>query len=259
MILCSLAPAVLGAEPPSAESILDRALVAAEAAVERNLELRYRWRHINSTRKPKESTRKVFRVRPVEGEPFYELVEINGRPPDEDDLEREAALRESFRSRVGGRRGIVFDRQLMSRYRVALVGRRSHHGRPTWLLSFEPRDETPPVRRSVDHALNQSSGLLWIDAEDYGLARIDFTLRRPVKVWAGVLGEVQVFEGSFEQQRVEPGGWLPSSLDLRVEGRALFSSLDQEVDLEWSDYRPVGGESASRAYDKGLKELQSAP
>lgn len=253
-LLCLLTTAPAAAEPLSAQQILERALTVAERAIEDKLELRYRWRHVNLTRRPNESTQKIFRVRPVDGEPFYELVEINGRPASEEDLEREATLRERFRSRVGGRRGIVFDRELMSRYRVELEGLRMLNGRQNWALSFEPVEQAPPVRRSVDHALNHSGGLLWIDAEDFGVARIDFALREPVKVWAGVLGELHSFEGAFQQERVEPGGWLPASLELSMEGRALFSSLDRVVDLEWSGYRPASGDLARSGYDRGRKE-----
>lgn len=222
--------------------IVDRALAAAERSAADGLELRYRWRHTNTTTKPSDdgsATRSEYQVYPVAGEPFYELVEIDGQAATGNDLQREAKMREKFRDRVGGRSGIAFDRSLVARYKLSLEGRRLLNGRLSWVIAFAPLDDPPPVERSVDYALNHCSGRFWIDVEDSGLARIDFSLREKVRVWAGVLGAVDVFEGSFVQQRVEPGGWLPASMDLSMDGRALFSSLEQTVSLEWSDYRPI--------------------
>jgi len=243
-ILCLLAAGpARTTEPPSIETILERALAVAERARENDLELRYRWRHINVTRRPggesAEKSRDVYRVYPRDGEPFYELIEHNGKPATPKDLAREAELRAKFRDRVGGRGGIAFDHDLVERYQVRLEGRSELHGRSAWILAFSPLDDPPSVERPVDYALNHSRGRFWIDVEDYGLARIDFELQEDVSIWAGILGSIKVFEGNFEQQRVEPGGWLPRSMELRMEGRALFSSLDQNATLAWTDYERV--------------------
>lgn len=240
---CAAPPALWSSDELSAEEIADRALETAERAAASNLELRYRWRHQFTSVKPGGGGEVVasssYRVYPVDGEPFYELVKVDGEPADEDDLRREAKLREKFRSRMGGRDAIVFNRELVSRYELSLEGRRLFRGRPAWVIEFAPREDAPPVNRSVDYALNHSQGWFWIDAEDFGLARIDFALREQVSVWAGVLGSVEVFEGSFVQRRLEPGGWLPERMTLQMEGRALLSSLDQALELDWNDYEPV--------------------
>ncbi len=222
--------------------------------------MRRRWRHVNRTFKPvrggEQLVESVYVVSPVDGEPYYDLVEVDGRPAGEADRAQEEKLRKKFRDRVGGRSGIAFDRALIERYTLRLEGRRPLNGRLSWVVAFAPLETPPPVERAVDYALNHCRGRFWIDAEDYGLARIEFKLEEKVGVWAGLLGSVEAFEGSYTQTQLEPGGWLPESMDLRMAGRALLSSLDRRVEMRWCDYSPVARRHQGRGYDTGLGATQ---
>ena len=81
---------------------------------------------------------------------------------------------------IGRARNLRFDRELISRYRATLVGREKLNGRMAYLLEFEPKSKKLPVNHRIDYALNNSRGQVWIDAEDYGVARIEFHLmKRP--------------------------------------------------------------------------------
>ena len=249
-----LAP-ILGAASrgadPTVREIVDRTLERSRRIEEQGLKLRWTYSHryhkqeLDGGEVAKE-IRDVYSVRPRDGEPFYELIEHNGRPATAEDRRREAKLREKFRKQfrsdqdtAAGHSGFEFDRELTERFQAELVGRRILNGRSMFVLKFWPREGKLPVNRRMDYALNKTMGEFWIDAEDYQLARVDFHLMEPVKVWAGVLGSIPMLRGTLQLERVDEGLWLPKKMHLKMLGRVLFSSVDQVVDLEWFDFKPV--------------------
>jgi len=180
----------------------------------------------------------------VGGEPFYELLERDGEPATERDLRKEAQRRARFRETLESDDGMAHETGLgfaiseamLARYDFELAGRHPEHG---WQLTFRPKAGDLPERRRIDQVLNRLEGVLWIDPDDFGLTRAEFSLREPLRIWAGMLGSLTSFEGRFEQIRLAPGDWLPSKLRLEMDGWAPFYSLSRRVELDWTGYEPV--------------------
>ncbi|MEZ5394936.1 MAG: hypothetical protein R2724_19215 [Bryobacterales bacterium] len=227
------------AAAPSADHILAQAVARAEEC--RDARANYAALHRNVTFELGEDpTRSLYRVRPTDDEPFYELIERDGEPATEADLRAEARRRERFRRQVGeAGHAFAVDASTLERYAVEFVGRETVQGRPAWKLAFSPTDEEKPAPRRIDEVLNRTRGALWIDVQDHGVARVDFSLAEPLRLWAGLFGALTEFEGTFEQVRVSEGVWLPYSLRLEMDGWAPFSSLERRVELDWSDYERV--------------------
>jgi hypothetical protein len=255
VLLLALAPAVVLAADsalPAGEIIakaLDRARQQKEQGLETSLRFRYRNRRtkFDSNGKPASTEERLYRAYPLDGEPYYELIEIDGKPPGAGERERERKRQAEFRQeRAKQARGekldeederVGFNEDLIERYTSTLERVAELNGRRAYVLRFEPREGELPVRKRIDHALNNSAGRLWIDAQEFGVARIEFNLLRPVKFWGGLIGAIRAMDGRLEFTRLEGGVWHPTHMEVRMEGRVLWNSLNQKMVMDWLDFQ----------------------
>ncbi|MDA1092914.1 MAG: hypothetical protein O3A25_06565 [Acidobacteria bacterium] len=196
-----------GQEPergPTAGDILDRALARAARQDTAGTELDFESVLISTIDSldgdgaPTKTETARYRRYPLEGLLFDELIEIDGRPLDADEIRDEANrqakfVREAQEHAARGEtyepdeRAVRFDAELMERYTTTLVGTDVVGDHACWVLAFEPRDGSLPDTRQMDKALNRSTGRLWIAQDDYGLARISFQMQQPFRylwVWS---------------------------------------------------------------------------
>lgn len=258
-----LPAALLGADAlPSAGEVIGKALARAKWQKEQGLEAAFHHRYRNrrtkfdSSGKPASTEERLYRVCPMEGEPYYELIEVDGKAPNANEREKERKRQKEFREERAKRaRGektgderVAFDKDLIDRYTSTVERIAELNGRRTYVLRFEPREGDLPIRKRIDHALNNSAGRLWIDAEEFGVARVEFDLLRPVKFWGGLIGAIRDMEGRLDFTRLEGGVWHPRHMEVQMKGRVLWNSLDQKMLMDWFDFRPAArsAETASR-------------
>lgn len=243
---------------PSVAEIIDRAIETDCRSRQHLVETQYRFRHVNVTERldgenrVERTDRHVYRVYPRDGEPFYELVETMGRKATKNDIVKEDKIRSRLRDEINtdpdfrdsGSRGFAFTHNLIDRYTAKLLGREQVKGRTSYVLGFRPKSGKLPVRRRIDRALNKAFGRIWVDAEDFGLSRMEFSLLEPMRVWGGLIASITRLEGRMELRRLAPGAWHPDRMRLRIDGRMLFSSLNRRMLLEWSNFERVTDEEA---------------
>ncbi len=133
---------------------------------------------------------------------------------------------------------IEFDQELIGRYRVTLAEKKIIDGRSTHVITFEPKSGRLPIRKRIDYALNKSGGKIFIDAETFEVARVEFRLIEPVSLWWGLLGKLRRAEGSIERKRLEDGYWAPTEFNMYLNMRILFSNRHYRRQSQWSDHRP---------------------
>ena len=164
------------AEPDTTvRAIIDKALERATWAEEQAFEARYRHAMVQRTRKfdkqgdIEEDESRLYRVEPVRGVPYSRLVSKNGGPIEGTDLRTERERWRNFLEELDKEPGadeddenIVFNDELLERFTAKLEGIRDLRGRPSYVLSFEPRPGNLPVRRQIDRALNKSRGEIWV-------------------------------------------------------------------------------------------------
>ena len=238
-------------EPPSANELIELALERANWLKEQKLEEKYTFSEVvlaerlrpDKTIKERDESR--YKVYPVEGVLFRRLVEKNGRPLSPEEVEwqnqKERDLREQLKRGEKPKedeKRIEFNTDLISRFRAEVVSRQLLNGRSTYVLRFEPKSNRLPVRRPIDYALNKSAGRMMIDEETYEVARVEFHLIKPVRLWWGLLGKLREAEGSLERKPATDGYWAPTELKTYVYGRVLFSSFHRRRQTEWGGYRP---------------------
>ena len=193
----------------------------------------------------------------LEGHLYAEVIERDGKLLDGDDAREERErktefIREARRHAARGERyepeemSVDFDRELMERYDTRLVGTEEVRGHTCWVIAFEPRDGRLPDRRRIDKALNRSTGRIWIAQDDYGVARVDFTMQRPFRWLLGLVGTLRHATGQFDFQRLEPNLWMPAVSRIEFDVRVLFGlkSIRRRIRTEWLEHRPAGVSAA---------------
>lgn len=135
--------------------------------------------------------------------------------------------------------GISLDAELLQRFRFTVVKREIFNGRPTLQLTFAPRDPPPPVRRLQDHLLNRTIGTVWVDEQEYELAKAVILLGESVSF--GILGAVHSFHFSFERARSADGNWLTRWTDTTVKARKFVMPIQTRKRVDWTGFRKLEG------------------
>ncbi len=247
----------------SAADIVARAIERSEQQIESEVEADFEARMlsavdtVNGDGEVTDTETSVYRRYGILGAMFDELVEKEGRPLTAKERREELERREEFEREVRERRAaglppqpederaVRFDSYLMQRYETAILGEEMVRGHLCWVISMQPRPGKLPERDRMDQALNRATGRLWIAQDDFGVARVEFILRDPIKYLGGFLATVRKTDGLIEIDRVEPGVWLPSSFELQLDLRVLFKSIRRVITTEWTDYRRVAAGPAS--------------
>ena len=235
-------------------AIIDRALERATWAEEQAFGARYRHAMVQRTRKfdkqgeVEEDETRLYRVQPVRGVPYSRLVSKNGGPIEGNDLKTERERWRNFLEELDKEpnadedeedENLVFNDELLERFTAKLDGIRDLRGRPSYVVSFEPRPGNLPVHRRIDRAANKSRGKIWIDQATYEVARVHFELIGQVRLWWGILGSISDASGRFEREPITEDVWLPTEIDLYFHVRVLFRTTRRGETTQWSDFEPV--------------------
>jgi hypothetical protein len=185
---------------------------------------------------------------PINGVPFARLVERNGKPLTDKERkteeEREAAVRagkKPARSPEATKRDKEwqFTDEMLARYTFKVTGQEAVRGRLAWVVEFAPRSKDLPVKNVADRVANKVAGKVWVDAEDWELARMKFWLTEEVALIGGIVGVLRKFELLLERTRLEPNAWLPTTVDFAMAGRELLTNKRVHYSEEAKDFKRV--------------------
>lgn len=135
----------------------------------------------------------------------------------------------------GGQNGIAFDQDLLQRFDFTVAKKETINGRPTFLLTFAPKNPLWPIHRIQDRLLNRARGSLWIDEQDSELVKADLALSEPVSF--GILGAVDVLQFSFERTHVDGGEWLTHWTETNFKGRKFVIPIQIRKRVDCGEYK----------------------
>ena len=248
-------PSSLPENVPATETIVEKALERAEWNRRERVESRFASRLLRVSEKLDgdgdllDREELLYDVAPLpefDGIVLETLIRKNGReltPQEEREESRRrdkavAALRERKDPRREDRdERVEFDRRLVGKYQFALEGIEPLNDRPAYVLRYRPRDGKLPVETRMDRALNKAHGRLWVDVENWEIARVEIHLDEKVNIWWGIVGSIRALRGTIERVEVEQGLWMTTAADFYLNGRILFNRLHRSERLAWSDFR----------------------
>ncbi len=186
---------------------------------------------LDNSGKVKEHREKLYEISYREGLSHSTLLEVNGHAPSDSDLKKQSDNEMSMRQITGeakrpngDNRENFLTADLAARFDFKMVASTNINGRPAYVVSFQPKNPQLPVHRMVDRLLNQLSGTLWIDADEFEVARADVTLRSEVNLLGGLAGSLKKLSYTLERTRVADGIWFSTLSNGDFQGRKLLDA-----------------------------------
>lgn len=244
----------------TADEIIARAVELAERLREQDDELRYQFleratiEQFDAAGRVKQREEVLSEVYPLAGALYREVIERDGKPLSPKQLEKERRRKEEIRGRrARGEKNeeedrVRFNRKLVDRYRPELMAEQVIRGRATYAVRFEPKSDSLPIRRRIDYALNKSRGRIFVDKETFQVARVEFQLIKPVRLWWGLLGKLRAVQGVIERAPLSDGSWVGQGFDFSMNMRIFFRSIHTRRQATFRDHRlvePTASESES--------------
>jgi hypothetical protein len=229
-------------------------IVPSVAATERNWQARNRYtylesgesRRLDAEGRVKSQDIDVSRIIFVNGVPFEQIVEHNGRPLSAEEQIKQAERIEKQKRETPEERAVrlekeqenrAFIREVPAAFDFQLIGNDVVNGRPTYVLQATPRPGYQ-AHGKYGNIFSKVEGKLWIDKQDFGWVKVDGQVIQPISMG---LFLARVLRGShivMEQTRVAEGAWLPERVEVRANAKILFvKSLVVDKILTYSDYR----------------------
>jgi hypothetical protein len=116
--------------------------------------------------------------------------------------------------------------------------RETYQGRPVIAMELLPNPDFKPST-TAERIVHLLSGTVWIDESAAQVVRLEAHLDKDFKMAGGLAVDIRKGSGAhLEQQRINDEVWMPSLVDVNIQGRALlFAGLRQHIIQHFSDYR----------------------
>lgn len=206
-------------------------------------------RRLDSSGLVKSDDAKVIQITFVNGAPFEQLMEHNGRPPsaeeqresakDLDKLKHETPQEQAIRLGKEEDNG-SFLREVLDAFDFQLIGEETVEGRPAYVLQATPHPGYH-AQGKYGKMFSNVEGKLWIDKQDFGWVEVDGQVTQAFSMGLFV---ARVQRGShvlLGQTCVGDDVWVPKRIEVRASAKILFfKNLDIDRILTYSDYRLAG-------------------
>jgi hypothetical protein len=194
----------------------------------------------------KDRKEKLYQVVFQDGSTHLKLLEVNGHTPKEADLKKISDNDSNVRKILGDSKSKKPTRdnfltpELVARFDFTLIGHETINGRDAYQVSFQPKDPEPPTHRILDKLLNRLSGTLWIDAQEFEVARADVQLKSEVNLLGGALASLKKLAYTMTRTRVADGIWFSTSSSGDFQGRKLIDDMRVRTKSQASNFRRLG-------------------
>lgn len=154
------------------------------------------------------------------------LLSVDDKAVEEDHEER---------NRVERRREFPVTAELIRKFEFTWQGKADVEGRSCFVLTFKPR---PKLEDSglVDKVVNHLAGTVWVDAEEYEIAKLDVKLQSPVGFFGGFVGSLSKLHLTALKRKVAPNFWSNSSVFIEMKGRKVLSGFHFRAWEQASDF-----------------------
>ena len=194
------------------------------------------------------SEERLFEVTLIGGIPVNRLLKVTGRDLTPDELQAEQERQERFQERISSmdpkkllarKQGLVTT-ELLDHYQYEVAERIDFNGRPTLVVHFKPKDKPTANSSMRDRVLNRIAGTLWVDEQDWELAKVSARLTETISMgWFGLLGSLSQCELALDRQRMPDGVWVNTKQAWTIQFRKLASTTRFRVTETSTNFRRV--------------------
>jgi hypothetical protein len=191
----------------------------------------------------------LSRIITLDGIPFEQLMEHNGRPPSPEEkrkqdaelekLKRETLAERAVRLRKEKQETAALTHDVLEAFDYRLTGTEPVNGRVAYVLQATPR---PGYRAESKYGkmFSKVEGKIWVDREDMVWVKVEGHVEQPFSMGLFLARVLRGTRIMMEQTRVTDGIWLPRQVEVRANAKILFvKSLSVDRILSYSGFRPV--------------------
>ena len=194
---------------------------------------------------------KIFRAYTDERE--QELLQINGREAIAEDKKKERQRSRKQKRRFlnadptnpapsGGRKENLMDRNINlfhEKFVPKLLGNEPVRNRNAYIINLVPNPEYRIKHHIVDRIFNQLALKVWIDHEDFEVAKLEAKLLEKVGFLGGLAGAVKGIQISVDQTRLGEHHWVDQGVKAFFDARVLWKSYHFGMQSLSSGYQPL--------------------
>jgi hypothetical protein len=189
----------------------------------------------------------VLRTILVNGVPFDQLVERNGRPPSAgeerkqkkelDKLKQETPEERAERLRKQEEETASIVREVPMAFDFQLVGEEAVNGRPAYVLQATPHPGYH-AQGKYGSMFPKVAGKLWVDKQDLGWIKVEGQVIHPFSMGVFLVRLLRGSQIKMEQTRVNDGIWMPERVEVQAVAKIFFvKSLSIDRVMAFSDYK----------------------
>jgi hypothetical protein len=183
----------------------------------------------------------------VNGVPFDQLVEHNGRPLSAreertqknalDKVRRENPQERDARLRQQEEEAASIVREVPMAFDFQLLGEEAVNGRPAYVLKATPHPGYH-ARGKYGSMFPKVAGKLWVDKQDLGWIKVEGQVIHPFSLGLFLVRMLHGSQIRMEQTRVGDGIWMPQRVEVQALARIFFvKSLSIDRLMIFSDYK----------------------
>jgi len=194
----------------------------------------------------RERKERTYRVCFKGGSTEVKLLAVNGGAPGAADLKLNAEKEANFQRMRGSSASRSSDGpenfltpEVAGRFDFKLLESKPLNGRLSYQVAFAPKIPEPPIHRLVDRLLNRISGTLWIDAQEFEIARAEIRLGSEVNLLGGVIGSLKKLAFTLTRTRLADGVWFSTFSTGDFEGRKLLDSKRIKTQSRSTNFQPA--------------------
>jgi hypothetical protein len=220
---------------PDVRQIVESSIAATQHHWEARLQYTYverdQDRRLDSAGRLKSEHVDVSKTILVNGVPFEQLVERNGRPPSAeeerkqkeklDKLKRETPKQRAERLRRQAEENTSLVREVPKAFDFQLVGEDVVNGRPAYVLQATPHPGYQ-AQGKYGKMFAKVQGKLWVDKHDLGWIKVDGQVIQPFSMGLFLARVLAGSRISMEQTRLDDGIWMPERVEVRAEAKIFF-------------------------------------
>ncbi len=247
--------------PPDGRQIMEASIAATQRDWKARLHYTYMERDEDRRRDlaghVKSDDIEVSKTILVNGVPFEQLVERNGRPPSAaqerkqkgelDKLKRETPEQRAERLRKQEEENKSIVQEVPKAFDFQVVGEEAVNGRPAYILQATPHPGYH-AQGKYGNMFSKVAGKLWVDKQDLGWIKVDGEVIEPFSMGLFLVRLLRGSHIAMQQTRVDDGIWMPERVEVRAAARIFFvKSLVIDRVLTYSEYRlPQAGVPTTR-------------
>ena len=189
----------------------------------------------------------------LEGHPFNRLIAIDGKPLSADEqskqADREKRFLEAQQKKLAETKNaeakkkssdddFQVDERFMGHFKFDIVGHESLNGRDSYVVTVLPKASDLPVRNNTEKMFVHMQGKVWVDVQDYSLAKCDIHLSEPTSFY-GFLGTVRQLDFVMQRRWVDEKVWMTEKLNFAIDGRRLTTAMHMRQELSYREYKKL--------------------